>query len=80
MLVSANYKLTFDRLRSELADLSAWILILDTQGVNVWCAAGKGTFGTDEMVRRIESTNLPDVVSHHTLIVPQLGAPGRGGP
>lgn len=76
VLVSANYKLTFDRLRSELTDLSAWILILDTQGVNVWCAAGKGTFGTEEIIRRIECTNLPDLVNHHTLIVPQLGAPG----
>jgi hypothetical protein len=76
VLVSANYKMTFDRLRSELADLPAWILILDTQGVNVWCAAGKGTFGTDELVRRIETTNLPDIVSHNTLVLPQLGAPG----
>jgi hypothetical protein len=76
VLVSANYKLTFDRLRSELTDLSTWILILDTQGVNVWCAAGKGTFGTDEIIRRIECTKLPDLVNHHTLIVPQLGAPG----
>jgi len=30
-----------------------WILILDTKGVNVWCAAGKGTFGTEELVFRI---------------------------
>jgi hypothetical protein len=76
VLVSANYKLTFDRLRSKLSGLAAWILILDTKGVNVWCAAGKGTFGTDEIIHRIESTSLPDIVTHHTLIVPQLGAPG----
>ncbi len=28
----------------------AYILVLDTKGINVWCAAGKGTFGTDELV------------------------------
>jgi CO dehydrogenase/acetyl-CoA synthase gamma subunit (corrinoid Fe-S protein) len=50
--------------------------VLDTQGINVWCAAGKGTFGTDELVHRIEATQLHDVVRHRVLILPQLGAPG----
>lgn len=76
VLVSANYKLSFDRLRAELAGLDAWILVLDTRGINVWCAAGKGTFGTDELVRRIEVVRLAEVVGHRVLVVPQLGAPG----
>lgn len=76
VLVSANYKLSFDCLRSELSCLDAWIVVLDTQGVNVWCSAGKGTFGTDELVRRIEQFNLRETTSHHTVIVPQLAAPG----
>jgi len=76
VLVSANYKLSFDRLRQELGGLDAWLLVLDTEGINVWCAAGKGTFGTDELVHRVESVGLAGVVSHRTLIVPQLGAPG----
>jgi len=76
VLVSANYKLTFDVLRKNLADLNCWLLILDTKGVNVWCAAGKGTFGTDELVNRIEAVKLSEVVVHKKLILPQLGAPG----
>ena len=76
VLVSANYKMSFDRLRSRLAGVDAWILVLDTKGVNVWCAAGKGTFGTDELVRRIAAVGLIDVTSHRTVVVPQLGAPG----
>lgn len=76
VLVSANYKLSFDRLRSHLPGLDAWILVLDTCGVNVWCAAGKGTFGTDEIVGRVRANRLEEVVSHRTLVVPQLGAPG----
>ncbi len=76
VLVSANYKLSFDRLRSNLGGLDAWILVLDTRGVNVWCAAGKGTFGTDELVCRIEAARLAEVVTHRTLVVPQLGAAG----
>jgi acetyl-CoA decarbonylase/synthase complex subunit gamma len=77
VFVSANYKMSFDRLRSALAGIDGWLLVLDTQGINVWCAAGKGTFGTDELLRRIESTSLREIVSSRCrLILPQLGAPG----
>lgn len=76
VLVSANYKLTFDTLRKELSGLNCWIMVLDTKGINVWCAAGKGTFGTDELVRRVSKTGLSEIVAHRTLILPQLGAPG----
>lgn len=76
VLVSANYKLSFDALRKELAGIDAWILVLDTKGINVWCAAGKGTFGTDELVNRIEVTGLARVLDHRKVIVPQLGAVG----
>jgi hypothetical protein len=76
VFVTANYKMTFDLLRRVLPGIASWILVLDTQGINVWCAAGKGTFGTDELVARIETSRLSEVVSHRRLIVPQLGAPG----
>ncbi len=76
VFVSANYTLSFDALRSALHGNDCYILVLDTKGINVWCAAGKGTFGTDELVHRIEAVGLNDVVNHHTLIVPQLGATG----
>lgn len=76
VLVSANYKMSFDRLREALPGRNAWILVLDTNGVNVWCAAGKGTFGTRELAARIESSGLAGVVRHRRVIVPQLGASG----
>jgi acetyl-CoA decarbonylase/synthase complex subunit gamma len=76
VLVSANYKMSFDSLRSRLTGLDAWILVLDTRGINVWCAAGKGTFGTDEIVRQVEAVGLAGRVEHRRLILPQLGAPG----
>jgi len=76
VLVAANYKLSFDDLRSAIPGRNAWILVLDTNGINVWCAAGKGTFSTEELVTRITSSDLDKVVSHRRVIVPQLGAPG----
>ncbi len=79
VLVSANYKLSFDRLRRAAAGLDAWILVLDTDGINVWCAAGKGTFGTQELVARIAATGVTALVDRRRLILPQLGAPGVAG-
>jgi len=76
VFASANYTLSFDAVRSALAGLDVFILVLDTKGINVWCAAGKGTFGTDELVNRIETTGLAGIVTHRKIIVPQLGAPG----
>ena len=76
VLVTANFKLTFDQVREAMDGYDAWILVLDTKGINVWCAAGKGTFATDELAARIRSANLDQVVAHRRLIVPQLGATG----
>ncbi len=76
VIVTANYKLTFDAVRNELTELDVWILVLDTCGINVWCAAGKGTFSTDEIVERIHKTGLQEKIDHRQLIVPQLGASG----
>jgi acetyl-CoA decarbonylase/synthase complex subunit gamma len=76
VFVSANYRLSFNHLRHALAGRNAWILVLDTKGINVWCAAGKGTFGTLELVGRIGSTGLEKAVNHKSIIVPQLGASG----
>jgi len=80
VLVTANYKLSFDTLRKNLQGLDTWILVLDTKGINVWCAAGKGTFGTRELEERIMKVKLEELVSHRTLILPQLGAPGVSSP
>ncbi|MDD1706180.1 MAG: carbon monoxide dehydrogenase, partial [Methanoregulaceae archaeon] len=76
VIVTANYTLSVDAVRAHLAGTDCYLLVLDTKGINVWCAAGKGTFGTTELVRRIAHTGLPEIVRHRTLILPQLGAPG----
>jgi len=80
VFVSANYRLSYDLLRRSLAGRDAWILVLDSNGVNVWCAAGKGTFGTAELVSRVGATGLAARVTHRTLVVPQLGATGISAP
>lgn len=62
VFVTGNYKLSFDYLRRALNGLNGWILVIDTKGINVWCAAGKGTFSTKEVVRRIRIHHLDQIV------------------
>lgn len=79
VLATANYKLTFDALRSRLEGVDAWLLVLDTRGINVWCAAGKALFSTAETVRMVRLSRLDEVVSHRRLVLPQLCATGVDG-
>ncbi|MBT0654368.1 acetyl-CoA synthase subunit gamma [Geobacter luticola] len=74
--VTANYKMSYDLVRQAMAGRDIWLLVLETYGINVWCAAGKGTFGTGELVRRLEASGLARVVTHRTILLPLLGAPG----
>lgn len=76
VLVTANYKMSYDLVRRSLAGRSVWLLVLETFGINVWCAAGKGTFGTGELVRRVQQTGLAEVVTQRQLLLPLMGGAG----
>ncbi|NVN99015.1 MAG: acetyl-CoA synthase subunit gamma [Geobacteraceae bacterium] len=79
VVVTANYKMTYDLVRKALAGRDLWLLVLETYGINVWCAAGKGTFGTGELVRRVGAVRLSEIVTHRELILPLFGAAGVKG-
>lgn len=76
VLVTANYKMSYDIVRQQMANRNVWLLVLETSGINVWCAAGKGTFGTMELIERIQHSGLAQLVLHRQLLLPILGAPG----
>ncbi len=76
VLVTCNFKLTFDMLRRELAGRAFWLLVVETYGINVWCAAGKRSFSAEEVAGRVRAAGLDKVVAHRNLILPQLAAPG----
>ena len=76
VLVTANYKLTFDVLRRDIDGLDVCILVVDTRGINVWCAAGKKTFSTQEVIERVALTGLDRLLTHRKLVLPQLSATG----
>jgi len=53
LLVSANYHLTVFLVARRVRAANARLLVIDTDGINVWCAAGKGRFGNDQIVRQL---------------------------
>lgn len=76
MLVTANYKLSFDTVRFALSGQDIWLLVADTRGINVWCAGGKALFSAASIAEQIHKRQLARAVSHRRLILPQLGANG----
>lgn len=75
VIVTCNYKLTVDLVRSTVKK-DYWLLIIDTDGINVWCAAGKGRFGTAEVIYSIQKCLLSEFVNHKRILLPQLAGPG----
>ncbi len=76
VLVTCNFYITVRRLLRKLRGLDAWLLIADSKGVNVWCAAGGNEFDTRSVVSVVKTSGIGDLVEHRRLILPPLGAPG----
>ncbi|MEJ2709458.1 MAG: methyltransferase domain-containing protein [Anaerolineales bacterium] len=80
VLVTGNFDLTVRRLvRAIDGSLDAWVLVADSAGINVWCAAGGGYFTAEKVIAALKSSNLEKMVKHHALILPQLCANGVDG-
>jgi ubiquinone/menaquinone biosynthesis C-methylase UbiE len=80
VLVTGNFDLTVRRLvRAIDGQLDVWVLVADSAGINVWCAAGGGHFTAEKVIAAVKSSHLSEVVHHHALILPQLCANGVDG-
>ncbi len=80
VLVTGNFDLTVRRLIKAIdGKVNVWILVADSAGINVWCAAGGGHFTAEKVIAAVKSSHLGEVVNHHALILPQLCANGVDG-
>ena len=80
VLVTGNYDLTVRRLVKAIdGKVNVWVLVADSSGINVWCAAGGGHFTAEKVIAAVNSSHLDKVVSHHALVLPQLCANGVDG-
>jgi NAD-dependent dihydropyrimidine dehydrogenase PreA subunit len=78
VLVTCNFDLTVKRVEAVLrrASQDAWLVVADSKGVNVWCAACADEFSTRTVVAAVKTSGIADEVDHRTLILPPLGATG----
>lgn len=80
VLVTGNYDLTVRRLVKALdGRVDCWLLVTDSRGINVWCAAGGGHFTADAVIAGLKTSGVSAVVDHRALILPQLCANGVDG-
>ncbi|MFX0210378.1 MAG: hypothetical protein ACFFDT_30645, partial [Candidatus Hodarchaeota archaeon] len=76
VLVTANYQRTVRLVGRALKNQDAYLLVADTMGENVWCAARGDKFGLREVVEIIKATRIEEQVQHRKLVLPQLAAGG----
>lgn len=76
VLLTGNFALTVRRVVAALAGRDAWLLVANSRGINVWCAAGGGHLTHHDVIAALRASGVGDHVRHRNLILPQLAATG----
>lgn len=76
VLLTGNYTLTVRRVRRALRGRNVWLLIADSKGINVWCAAGGGHLTHHDVIAALRTSGVEERVNHRRVILPQLAATG----
>ena len=76
VLLTGNYRLTVSRVRRALRGADIWLLVADSHGINVWCAASGGHLTNAGVVEALKTSGIEGKVEHRRLILPQLSATG----
>ncbi len=76
IIVTANYEYTYIKVMRDLKDINVWVLCVDSNGINVWCAARGNNFGNSQLLEAIEATGIQNYTNKKTLLLPQLSAGG----
>ena len=76
VLVTCNYDFTVRRVLRALHGQNAYLLVVPTRGINVWCAAAGGLFTAHQVISMLRASGIADKVDHRRLILPQLSATG----
>lgn len=79
VLLTCNFHLTRERVRRALAGMDAYLLVANSRGVNVWCAATGGLFTNHDVISVLKTSGIDRLVDHRRLILPQLAATGIEG-
>ncbi|MFX0083696.1 MAG: methyltransferase domain-containing protein [Candidatus Hodarchaeota archaeon] len=80
IIATANYIYTYIKVMRSLKGIDAWVLCVDSRGINVWCAARGDDFGNRQLIEAVEATGIDKITNRKTLILPQLSAGGVAAP
>lgn len=78
LLVTSNYLLTVFLVVRRIRAFNARLLVIDTDGINVWCAAGKGRFSNAEILKQLDRYDRGLLTDDErlTMILPKVGLSG----
>lgn len=76
VFLTCNYHLTVLRVKKELRGLDAYLLIANSRGINVWCAAAGGHFTSHDVISVLKTSGIEKLVESQIVILPQLAAAG----
>ncbi len=76
VFLSGNYTLVVERLLRVLKGNDCYLLVANSRGSNVWCAAGMNEFTEHDVVDAINVSDLRNVVRHRQIVAPPYAAPG----
>ncbi len=76
VLLTCNFRLTVERVRRALRGIDAYLLVANSRGINVWCAATGGLFTNHDVVSVLKTSGIEELVDHRQVILPQLAATG----
>ncbi|MFQ5889709.1 MAG: HgcAB-like fusion protein [Gemmatimonadota bacterium] len=79
VFLTCNFWLTVERLKRALQGIDAYLLVANSRGVNVWCAATGGLLTNHDVVSVLKTSGIEDLVDHRQVILPQLAATGIEG-
>ena len=76
ILITSNYDYTYIRLMKKIQKIDAWVLCIDSNGINVWCGARGDNFGNKQLIEAVKATDIEEKTEHRKAILPQLSAGG----
>jgi NAD-dependent dihydropyrimidine dehydrogenase PreA subunit len=79
VFLTGNFGLTVQRVQHALRGIDGYLLVANSRGINVWCAATGGLFTDHDVVSVLKTSGIEDRVDHRRVVLPQLAATGIDG-
>ena len=76
VFLTSNFHLTVRRLEKALKEENAYLLVAQTNGINVWCGSCGGELNTHSAITVIKTSRIDERVDHRQIFLPQFSAPG----